>query len=410
MQGWIIMQSSKRTKTEKNNEEIENNVTINHLPREIKNSFYTHLPLKTLGMFACTSQMNLIDKDILFAQLLFLVAHAIPVEKIEIITKEQERSEQRRWMSYEIDEWILKNAHIRKTLTKQPAQEKFILKAEKLLRSHPGFLFRKGIVMDPAGRKIMCSPYQLAWGMGDVWALKMMNNLIPVIHDGDIIAMAQYKEQFPEGVDERNKKLIDQIKIALQEVASAISEDPCSEGADPTTDNMELKATLDKTKIALKKLKSHLNPNTEEVVHSGVYFPVEILLMAHKELCHSSARWTRDQLSFYCCHVIGYIESLASAIDAQRFKHGLQHYTNETVPPTRTNNYFSLSLESFAELKLGVDFFVYAFSGALNKRVPTPMLFNGGVFVCKLIEKYIVQKNTALDELKPRLLCQNKPF
>ncbi|EKD71101.1 MAG: hypothetical protein ACD_46C00271G0002, partial [uncultured bacterium] len=65
---------------------------------------------------------------------------------------------------------------------------------------HPALLFRKAKAKDYSGRTINASPYQAALGAEDTDMLQMMETYFDQITDGRKQALAQYNEQFPNGV------------------------------------------------------------------------------------------------------------------------------------------------------------------------------------------------------------------
>ncbi|OGT45322.1 MAG: hypothetical protein A3E83_08650 [Gammaproteobacteria bacterium RIFCSPHIGHO2_12_FULL_41_20] len=72
------------------------------------------------------------------------------------------------------------------------------LAAIAILKRHPELLFKVGTVTDHFGRKIEATPYRLFLGAGDTWALKEVHeSIIPCIENGNAIAEAQFKAQFP---------------------------------------------------------------------------------------------------------------------------------------------------------------------------------------------------------------------
>lgn len=285
------------------------------LPAELRQLISSCLPRDNLRLFAKTCRTAASDtRDLrLLPLLLYYVAHATPVS---------------------LDQ-----------------SEKTSLAAEVVLELHPDLLFKRGLTKGSAGHNIEGSAWQIAWAMGDVSMLKMMMALIPNIKEGVDIAIAQYAEQFPDGsrLDERNKKLLAQLDEDLKEIVSAISDEPHN-GRLPKP----------KTEAAFQRFKSHLAPKENELICTGMYCPPDILKRIYEVVSQYLHVWNnrvrhsawgliwndtivRDNNKFllYAHHVIGFAQRVATAaVDAQRYKQGLQYYDNEKTAPNRTESYF----------------------------------------------------------------------
>ncbi|HTM62872.1 MAG TPA: hypothetical protein VL360_00055 [Gammaproteobacteria bacterium] len=213
------------------------------------------------------------------------------------------------------------------------------LAAIAILKRHPELLFVKGMVTDHVGRKIFASPYRLLLGAGDVWALKQVHEeIIPMIKDGEVRAQAQFQEQFPNCklpfdpelgeaalYDERNEKLIAQVIVQLKTIADVITADPCTNGV----------ATSDATTAAVAALREIFAPKQDEIIRTGLHFPLAIMQAIFKEYDDHFNPWTGEQLSFFSREVIGAALAASTAVDGQCCKYGLKDLDAKTGPDRR---------------------------------------------------------------------------
>jgi hypothetical protein len=216
------------------------------------------------------------------------------------------------------------------------------LAAIAILKRHPRLLFVKGIVTDHFGRKIFASPYQLFLGAGDVWALKQVHEeIISNIKDEKVRAemqaeaQAQFEQQFPncpfpfdpkmgEEVlyDDRNIAQIAQIKENLKKVAAVIAGDPCTNSV----------ATLPETKAVVEELRELFAPKQDEVIRTGLHFPIAIMQEIYKTYAVIPAG---ARSSFFSREVIGAALDASTAVDGQCYKVGLSNLDFEKGPDRR---------------------------------------------------------------------------
>lgn len=270
--------------------------TLGGIPTHLKQEcIYSRLPQKVLGLFARTCSQA--EAETRYSHVMHCAVWALPE-------------------SYK-------------------QEDKTKLAAIAILKRHPELLFKRGYVKGPSGL-VYGSPYQVFLGAGDIWALKTIEKeIIPHIPNGKTIAEEQYKQQFPYHAkdsvyDDRNSVQIAQLEEDLKEIVAAISDDPCTNG----------KATKQRTKDAIKMLREHLAAKENEVITSGMHSPPEILKIMHEVYNQNYDPWTGDQFTLYSIQVIGSGETVASAVDAQRYKKGLCNYTDENTPPDRTASYY----------------------------------------------------------------------
>lgn len=209
------------------------------------------------------------------------------------------------------------------------------LAALAILKKYPDLLFKKGKITDHFGRNIIGSPYQLFLGAGDAWAIMQVHKeIIPLIQNGEALALAQFKQQFPNFpqssnriqfyikmdedllFDDRNKAQIALVDAQLKTIIESISADPCT----------NRQATLDATKEAVATLCQIVAPKEGEVIRSGLHFPLSIMNKICKVYDSNFDAWRNNQLSFYSCAVIGAVEAALSAVDGQCFKNGVGNF------------------------------------------------------------------------------------
>jgi hypothetical protein len=210
------------------------------------------------------------------------------------------------------------------------------LAAIAILKRHTELLFVKGMVTDHFGRKIFASPYQLFHSAGDVWALKQIHaEIIPKIENGEARAQEQFQQQFPNCklpfdpemgeaalYDDRNNEMIAQVIVQLEIIREAITADPCTHGL----------ATRPETTGAVAELCQLFAPKEEEVIRTGLHFPLAIMREISRvyDVIPPGAK-----ASFFSREVIGAALDALSAVDGQCCKYGLSKLNNEIGPDRR---------------------------------------------------------------------------
>lgn len=246
------------------------------------------------------------------------------------------------------------------------------LAAIAILKRHPELLFRKGMVVDHLGRKILASPYQLFLGAGDIWALKQVHDaILPKINDGEAQAEAQFKEQFPhcqwpfdpnkgeeQLYDDRNKAQKEQTIAQLKVIVGKITADPCTNG----------EATLEETRKAVAELCQIFAPKEGEVIRTGLHFPLAIMREIFKVYDAQFNPWTGPQLSFFSRKVIGAALCASTAVDGQCCKIGLSNLDMKKGPDRQDGLFCSHPKGIPASLapirtKLGREMFVDPYDG-----------------------------------------------
>src|SRR3990167_8863426 len=203
------------------------------------------------------------------------------------------------------------------------------LAAITILKRHSELLFQIGTVTDHFGRKIEASPYRLFLGTGDTWALREIHaSIIPMIKNGEAIAEAQFKAQFPHCpwpcdpnmdeealYDDRNRAQIAQVIAQLKVIVERISADPCTHG----------QATKDETTKAAADLYQIFKPKEAEVIQTGLHFPLGMMKEIYEVYDAQFNLWCNGQSAFFSRTVIGAAEAALTAVDGQCCKNGLEN-------------------------------------------------------------------------------------
>lgn len=261
-------------------------VEFRDLPPEVTTVIYNHLSPSDLGVFAQSSRQ--LESETAFDRLMHAAINAEP----EFATWGEETP--------------------------------YDLAAIAILKRHPELLFRKKQIKDHYGRQIFGSPYQVFLGAGDLWAIRQIHaQILPLIEDGKVKAKTQFKEQFPnydnplvEGedrearfYDERNQQLIDEIEKQLSVVKMCLD-------ADPFTDHQPTGAT----KQAVEALCKLFQPTSDEVIKSGLHFPITIIDEIYK-IYRKIKR--KDHRAFFSLAVIKPALDASPTVDQQCYQQGL---------------------------------------------------------------------------------------
>lgn len=320
----------------KADEKIKPDIEISPFPlldvfEDVRNNkIYPKFPLKECGLFAQTSRAN--EEAVAFLRLLPSAVDAEPE-------------------SYTPESYLTDTARVAATPKAYQIPDETKLAAIAILQRHlkkdPELLFRIGLVTDHYGRKIWASAIRLFLGAGDIWALKQVYELIiPHIVGGEAKAQDQFKQQFPncpwpfdpgmgEEVlyDDRNKEQVAQVAAQLQVIDAKITADPCTKGL----------ATLEETKNAVADLCQIFAPKKDEVIQTGLHFPLAIQRKIHElydtrlraRLNNQPNAWSWDQLAFFSREVIGSMEAALTSVDGQCAKAGLGNMDMEKGPDRR---------------------------------------------------------------------------
>ena len=226
------------------------------------------------------------------------------------------------------------------------------LAALTILKRHPELLFEKrGLtIRDSHDREFEASPYQIFLGAGDVWAHRQIQKeILPLIKNGEALAEAQFKEQFPNCpwpppkdlheemlYDDRNKQQIEEIVKQLVTVKQLLDDDPFNENK-----------PLDVTKQAVEALCNLFKPKPGEVIRSGLHFPLAILQEIYKTYNTLTRCW-----SFFSLAVIKPALDALSTVDGQCCQGGLRDLDMEKGPSRRCHPSYQHSLGQPLALRL----------------------------------------------------------
>ncbi len=291
-----------------------------NLPEELRQSvIYPCSPLSTLGFLAQTSSQY--ETETASLRLLQAAIHATPVL---VDAKEDENEDE--------------NATALAAIT--------------ILKRHPELLFmERQMVTDHYGRKILASPYQIFLGAGDIWALRQIHeDILPRIKNGKAQAETHFKEQFPNCpwpppedlkeallYDDRNKLQIAEIVKQLAFVKECID-------ADPFNNSEPLAAT----KFAVETLCQLFQPKPEEeVIQSGLHFPLAIINEVYKTYDAMGGRWP-----FFSLSIIKPALAALSTVDGQCCQYGLSKLDMKKGPRRRCHSSYQHPLGQPLSLSL----------------------------------------------------------
>jgi len=222
------------------------------------------------------------------------------------------------------------------------------------------------------------SPFQAALAAGDYQLLEDMPSYFDAVVDtenkpiGRKLAAEQFNEQFPDGDFTYPKSTYNFESLIL----AITNDDNLITTGEPN----------DTTKAALLTFKNHYLPG---VVTKGHLFNLNDLVKAwelysSKLSLASRNPWEPNQLTFFCCQVVGGLELAATAVDAQRlckadeFHHGVDdesrnnsfilrdQFQQQIIKDDKFMEYFPCDLNFL----LGRDFAVLNW----QDRIPAPTL------------------------------------
>lgn len=290
--------------------------------------------------------------------------------------------------------------------------------AQKMYAANPRILFIKTEGVEPAAgieeyegeagnictravhRKVIASPYQAALGAGDRQMREDMSRYFDKIIDetgnpiGHENAEAQREEWFPAGMYPENLYHFDAL-------VTAITTDPVLT-ANPDYNSAIVKNPSEPTKKALTQFRNDFLPK-EPITH-GHLFNLNHLLEAFKVYNAHFEQWNWNQRSLFWCQVIGYLERLVPAVDAQAFCQGLYYLLEQKQPASRGlsfHNWVSSSDISYyplgsSSVGLGFDFGIeFGGRGCRGEAAPRGRLAAGG----RGLKNYVEQKHQILAAL-----------
>ncbi len=285
----------------------------------------------------------------------------------------------------------------------KPTEEN-VKKAKAMIAANPKVMFietsgvewASGIDEDRVvPRRVKSSAFKAALGTGDSEIyndmLKHAHQVIYKNENGETIetgiqrAQRQMQEQFPSGFEYPQVEA--EFTALMDKIVNALTNDP----------------TSPETQAVLNEFRHYFLPKE---VTEGHHFNLNYLIEAFDVYSQNWDPWNDNQLSLFWCQVIGYLERLVPAVDAQAFFQGLYDRMEQNQPPTRSltlYNYQSSSdisyfppISSPPTTGLGFDFAIYA--GAAVWGAPGPRLV-GAVG----LEKLCRAKTSALNILKQHL-------
>ncbi len=295
----------------------------------------------------------------------------------------------------------------------KPTQEN-VKKAKAMIAANPKIMFietsgvewASGIDEDRVvHRTVKGSAFKAALGTGDSEIyndmLKHAHQVIYKNENGETIetgiqrAQRQMQEQFPSGFEYPQVEA--EFTTLMDKIVNALTNDP----------------TSPETQAVLNEFRHYFLPKE---VTNGHHFNLNYLIEAINVYSQNWDPWGDNQRSFFWCQVIGYLERLVPAIDAQEFCQGLYHRIEQNQPPTRSltlYNYQSSSYISYFPSNssspptgLGFDFGIYVGAGVAGVAVwgaPGPRLV-GAVGLEKLCRAKTSELNNFKQHLEQRVI------
>lgn len=258
---------------------------------------------------------------------------------------------------------------------------------------------------------IKASPYRAVLGAGDEDLLNRMKAHFDKVQNfgatadnpqgktGWEVAREQFYQQFPNGIVAYPESIYD-----FNVLAAAITHDPIL--AHNEYNPAIVKNPSEATKALLVQFRNDFLP--KEVVTSGHHFNLNHLLKAFEVYNAHWEQWNWNQRSLFWCQVIGYVERLVPAVDAQAFCQGLYYLLEQKQPLQRgfkvenwDNNgptsYFPCSAGAVG---LGFGFGIYIAGGAATRCASSAR------GPCRGLKNYVEQKHQTLTALSNTLNSQ----
>ena len=196
---------------------------------------------------------------------------------------------------------------------------------EEMLKQDLGLLLEDGIVKDYSNRKIKGTAFKIALGAGDTSMWKMVEEYFKQLPNGEEKKLKQFNEQFPESYNENEHE-----KYDFNTLLHIIKSDPLIHNQCQITDV---------TKHALRAFREHFTPKSTDIITTGKHFDMQILIDALEaydanfDIKKKDQEW--NQRVLYCQQVIGYLERLFPACDAQACCQGFYNVVHKEEPLIR---------------------------------------------------------------------------
>ncbi len=271
--------------------------------------------------------------------------------------------ETRDWIQPDLDERAAKQLM---DYVLKPTEEN-VKKAKAMIAANPKIMFIESTGVEWASgidedrvvpRRVKSSALKAALGTGDSEIYHFMAQYFDKVvyrdENGEIVetgiqrAQRQMQEQFPSGFEYPQVEA--EFTTLMDKIVNALTNDP----------------TSPETQAVLNEFRHYFLPKE---VTEGHHFNLNYLIEAFNRYGQHVAPWNENQLSLFWCQVIGYLERLVPAFDAQAFFQGLYDRIEQNQPPTRSLTLYNF--QSFSDISyfpaissspptgLGVDFGVY---------------------------------------------------
>lgn len=256
--------------------------------------------------------------------------------------------------------------------------------ALKMIAANPRLLFIQASAMDYAlaedgsRRTITGSPYQAMLGAGDFFMLKAVDAYIDKVTDGRTIALEQFLQQFPHGV-QGAKSTYD-----FSALLNAISRE--------TFVNEKLNA---QTKAALKKFRDDFKPKE---ITTGKHFDLHLLVNAINIYDDKFTEWSISKLSLFWRQIIGYLQRMIPACDAPLFCTDIYiHDDTEASQTLMTLLNGDAFFPSINKPNSGLGFTHAIHSGGA-------WLWSGHVIIRDTVNEYMARKDASFSALQDKIL------
>lgn len=207
-------------------------------------------------------------------------------------------------------------------------------KAKMMYTVNPGLLFMKSIAEEYAAgvdedgkavhRMVAGSPYQAALGAGDIWMLEEMAPYFDQVIDietgknGSDLAKEQLAQQFPNGFD------YPPSTYDFSNIVTAITND-------------EALIQTGKPSIATETILAQFRKDfMPGLVISGYHFNLNELITACGMCCQNQLSWNGKQENLFWRQIVGFLERLVSAVDAQVISESIIKIAEEKQPLNRS--------------------------------------------------------------------------
>jgi hypothetical protein len=195
-----------------------------------------------------------------------------------------------------------------------------------MLNDFPELLRLPTTVIDYSGRTIQnATVFEAALGAGDAAMAQMIRPYFSNLEDGDALRAAQYAQQFPNGVEQEADY---DFAGLVQVISSSSPEDVVAQLHHQNRDS-DLCAAM----TGPEGFRARFKPG---IVITGHHFNAQNLIRAFEVYAEQYDGWRDEQQYLFWRQVIGFIQRLLPAVDAQAFAQGLYYIVEKKEKPRRS--------------------------------------------------------------------------